>query len=156
MFLETWDVVWSEESHEAMSFSWSAVNQLFVFHSCALCSSEGVKLLLTDQQCFLFTSCYIIYYITAQRHMNHSSWQNAFILFIHYLCLYLLIFWLFNNPEYDQSVFKTLKLFIGLIVSVKQKSCDISNLTLRNFQPHMEMTTKVVKYKPKCSKINTN
>ncbi len=73
-------------------------------------TNNGTQLSASEQQCFLSVACHlfnkhlhmnnslhsVFILCPAERHRNHFYWQNAFILFIHYLRLYLLIFCEFN------------------------------------------------------------
>lgn len=76
---------------------------------------------------------------TAQRHRNHFCWQNSFILFIHFLHLYLLKFWLRIHYLYltqNMTVvpFNDRNHLYGKMLHKKLKLC---NHIKPDAQPHM-------------------
>lgn len=83
-------------------------------------------LMTAAHECFLYLYCVLS---PAQTHRNQFYWQNGFILFIHYLHLYLLIFWMWNHYFFNQNMImmplEHWKIFIRLNGSGKLNLCNL-------------------------------
>lgn len=78
--------------------------------------------------CTWIKTCILYFYCIlcpAQRHRNHLYWKRAFMLFINFLRLYLLIFWLWIHYLITQNMirvfFEHWKICIWLNVSGKME-----------------------------------